>query len=169
MIDRSRQFSLALLTIGCLLAPMAVVKAQPTGPNPNAPADASTVLERVPGQDYLSCQFPIKYIVTGKAKLINLPGGRTIVTSPQLKVSVINTTNSKQANATITGAFHYPALNSNGTQTVIFTGNNLLGDPTTGAVFASGSFRYSFDPATGNITETLNGKGKLTPVCPLIQ
>lgn len=166
MTDRYRQFSLALLTLGCLLAPIPDLKAQPNG-NPPANVDPTTAID-LPGGDPRWCQFPVKIFLTGKGKQINLPGGRTIFTSPGLKGTVINTTNSKQANFVITGAFHVPPPNADGTQTTIVTGRNLLGDPVAGFVIASGSFRFTLDGA-GNATEPLNGNGNLTKVCPLIQ
>ena len=166
MAHRYRQFSLALLTIGCLLSPMTAVKAQPNG-GPPSEADGTFSYSKL-GGDPSYCQFPVRIDVIGKAKKINIPGSRTILTSPQATATVTNITNSKQVNFVVTGAFHLPPPNSDGTQTYVVTGRNLLGDPVAGFVLASGSFRFTID-ANGNATEPLNGKGNLTKVCPLIQ
>lgn len=158
MADRYRQFTLVLLTLGCLLVPMAAVKAEP-----NPPTDVSPTPIDLPGV----CAFPVQLLLTGKGKQINLPGNRVIFTSPGLKVTVINLNNSKQTDFVITGALKNQ-VNPDGSVTTTATGRNLLSDPIAGFVVSSGVFNFTFD-ATGNLTQPLNGNGQLTEVCPIIQ
>ena len=78
MASTYRQFSLAFLTIGCFLAPMTKAKAQP-----NPPTDATTeLLLRAGNPNGFGCQFPVRLLLTGKGKQINLPGNRILFTSP---------------------------------------------------------------------------------------
>src|SRR4051794_23245440 len=52
------------------------------------------------------CGFPVEVVLSGKAKTIELPGGRMIITAPGLKVTLTNTANRNQETLNITGALH---------------------------------------------------------------
>lgn len=144
---------------------MTQLKAQPNG-GPPSPVDPEPI--DLPAGDPRWCQFPVRLLLTGKGKQINLPGNRVFFTSPGLKATVINLSNSKQVNLVITGAIKNQT-NSDGSVTTTATGRNLLGDPVAGFVLSEGVFNYTFAANGTTLLQPLNGKGKLTPVCPLIQ
>ncbi len=113
------------------------------------------------------CAFPIQLELSGKGKTIELPGGRTLVTSPGLRVTVTNLDNpDNQVTLNITGAFHQ-SVRENGDQVTKATGRNLLLDPEAGFVLTRGNFSFAFD-AQGNLIEPLSGQGQMTDVCELI-
>lgn len=113
------------------------------------------------------CSFPVLLELSGKAKTIELPGGRTIYTSPGLHGTVTNLDNpERQETLNITGTFHQEILASGDVRTVV-TGRNLLTDPEAGFVLARGKFSFVFDDE-GNLVQPLAGKGRLADVCMLI-
>jgi hypothetical protein len=80
-------------------APLAVA-AGPEKPNPNAPVpvEGSQVLE--PGAVFGRCDFPILYELSGKAKLLTLPGGRFITTVPGQTATLTNMNTGKKVTLT---------------------------------------------------------------------
>jgi hypothetical protein len=105
--------------------------------------------------------------LTGKGKTIELPGGRTLVTSPGQTVVVTNLDDpSHSVTLKIPGAFHITTA-PNGDVLTVVTGRNLLFDPEAGFVLAIGRFQYRFDSG-GNLVEPLNGRGQLLDVCQMV-
>ena len=60
------------------------------------------------------------------------------------------------------------STDATGNTTYVSNGRSILGDPTTGLVLAVGNFSWTFD-MNGNLVHSLNGTGRLIPVCPMIQ
>jgi hypothetical protein len=112
------------------------------------------------------CAFAILFEVRGKAKTIELPGGRTISTGPGLTLTMTNLDNENQETLGITGAFHQDTL-ANGDLVTVATGRNLLFDPFAGIVLTMGRFTFVFD-AEGNLIQPLQGTGRQIDVCELL-
>ena len=162
---RSIMIALIALLALAVAAPLAVA-AGPENPNPNAPVpvEGSQVLE--PGAVFGRCDFPILYELSGKAKLLTLPGGRFITTAPDQTATLTNINTGKKVTLNITGSFHQ-TTDENGNVVTMATGRNLLGDPQAGFVLAIGDFSYVFDK-NGNLIQPLQGKGQLIDVCGLL-
>ena len=101
----------------------------------------------------------MRFEVDGKAGTLLLPGGRTILTSPGLKVTLTNL-NKPESHVTlgITGAFHQ-TVRSNGDVETVSTGRSVLIDPQAGFVLAIGTFSFVFDSA-GTLIQPLSGRGQ---------
>ena len=162
----------AMTVVGILLAlavatPM--VFAQPNGTPPQPVDETSFELPPLgdPNAIAAACEFPVRVQFSGKAKTIELPGDRTIFTSPGLNVTLTNVDEPEnQVTLNVTGALHQTVL-ENGDVVTVATGRNLLGDPEAGFVLAKGRFSFVFD-AEGNLIQPLSGKGKLIDVCELL-
>ncbi len=113
------------------------------------------------------CGFPVQVTAVGKSKLIELPGGRTIATSPGLGATVTNLANGRATTLSITGAWHTTTL-ANGVAQTVVTGRNLLTDPIAGFVLVRGRFTFAFDGA-GNLVQPLAGTGQVTDVCAMLR
>ena len=112
------------------------------------------------------CDFPIQYQLSGKAKLLTLPGGRFITTAPGQTATLTNLDTGKKVTLNITGAFHQ-TTDEDGNVVTMATGRNLLGDPDAGFVLAIGNFSYVFDK-NGNLVQSLEGEGQLIDVCSVL-
>jgi hypothetical protein len=110
--------------------------------------------------------------LSGKSKTIELPGGRTIITSPGLTATMTNLGNGNQETLVITGAFHQRALENGDVETVA-TGRNALLDPTVpglvGLFLTIGRVSWVVDK-DGNLVQPLEGPGwqKRIDVCELM-
>ena len=143
-------------------APMAFAQ-----PNGGKPTDVDEdPIDLAPGAVFDKCDDPIRLSYSGKAKTLQLPGGRFIFTSPELTATLTNLESEKQETVIITGAFHQTTL-ENGDVVTEATGRNLLGDPEAGFVIAVGNFSYVFD-ADGTLVQPLEGEGQLIDVCELL-
>jgi hypothetical protein len=162
-----RAIVIALSVILALTMAAPTVLAQ--GGNGGAPEDVSgtispeDVAQFFPGH----CSFPIQLELSGKGKVITLPDGRRILTSPGLHVTVTNVDNGEQATFNITGTLHETTNLETGEVTTVVTGRNLLFDPEAGVVLTIGPFTYVFD-AEGNLIQPFEGKGKVIDVCALL-
>jgi hypothetical protein len=147
-----------------LLALIVVVPVAAAPDNPNAPVEYYDDSFEDPRE----CTFPVKTEVSGKAKLIFLPGGqRILTTSPKLKTTLTNLADpTKQATVSITGAWHI-SITADGGLYYKVTGRNLLWDPIAGYVITSGNFSFAFD-GEGNLSQPLQGTGHVTDVCELL-
>jgi len=117
----------------------------------------------------IACAFSVGISGQGKAKAIELPGNRSIFTSPGLNVTVTNLDDpSKQVGSLkITGASHV-TTSSDGSVAWVATGRNLMLDPLAGFVLAIGHYSYAFDFA-GNLIQPFTGKGQLIDICAMIE
>jgi hypothetical protein len=113
------------------------------------------------------CGFPVEVVLSGKAKTIELPGGRMIITAPGLTVTLTNPANGNQETLNITGALHQRTL-ENGNVEIVSTGRSALFEPVVpGLVLIIGRFSYVLD-AAGNLVQPLQGNGQLIDVCELL-
>jgi hypothetical protein len=161
-----RAIVLALSVILALTMAAPTVLAQGNG---GAPEDVSGT---IPPEDVAQffpghCSFPIQLELSGKGKVITLPDGRRILTSPGLHVTVTNVETGEQATFNITGTLHETTNLETGEVTTVVTGRNLLFDPEAGVVLTIGPFTYVFD-AEGNLIQPFEGKGKVIDVCELL-
>lgn len=113
-----------------------------------------------------SCPFDVNLTFSGLSKLLTLPNGMTVSTSPKLNVTATNVSDpTKTVVLNATGAFHQTS--SNGVTTTVVTGRNFLTDPEAGIVLAIGTFSFAFNDAN-ILVQPLSGTGKLINVCDLI-
>jgi len=125
-----------------------------------------------PGAVFGRCDFPILYELSGKAKLITLPGGRFITTAPDQYATLTpilpngDLDLAHQQRINITGSFHQ-STDEEGNVVTVATGRNILGDPEAGFVLAIGNFSYVFD-ADNNLVQPLQGEGQLIDICELL-
>jgi hypothetical protein len=161
-----RAIVLAISVILALTMAAPTVLAQGNG---GAPEDVSGT---IPPEDVAQffpghCSFPIQLELSGKGKVITLPDGRRILTSPGLDVTVTNVDNGEQATFNITGTLHETTDPVSGEVTTVVTGRNLLFDPEAGVVLTIGEFTYVFD-AEGNLIQAFEGNGQVIDVCALL-
>ena len=116
------------------------------------------------------CDFPIEVVLSGKAKRIDLPGGRTILTAPGLTVTLTNLDNGNRETLNITGAEHQRTL-ENGDVEHVLTGRGAVFDPFIpgfqGFVLLIGRFSFVVD-AQGNLVQPLQGTGQRIDICELL-
>jgi len=115
-----------LLLAAALLTP----GASATGAPPTPVSDTETFAA---GE---ACPFAIEVVTTGKSGFNDLPNNPQffgISTSPELQITVINLSNSKQVTVNATGAFRFIAL-PDGNLRIVAGGHNFLyGVPQVGA------------------------------------
>ena len=118
----------------------------------------------------VACGFPVEIALQGKSKLIELPGGGSIITSPGLFATVKNiAAPSKQVTLNITGAFHNTPQ-PDGSILTQYSGRNLILDVEAGFVLAIGNFSFVSDATTMMVLVPLTKQGgQLIDVCALIQ
>jgi hypothetical protein len=166
-VRRSIMIALIALLALVVAAPIVYAQSQPEKPNPNAPKDASgTISPDVVAQYPGHCDFPLRLDLSGKGKMIELPDGGVILTSPGLNVTLTNEADDKQATFNITGASHTTTLENGNIETVI-TGRNFAIDPVVGTVITIGRFTFVFDEA-GNLVQSQEGVGQRIDVCALL-
>ena len=150
---------LAVLVVGALMALLVLAFAGIASAAPPEPVDFTDTIG--------VCGFPISADVSGKTKSIEKRGGRVIVTSPRLRVTLTNVDEpTNQVSYVITGAVHSKPLPS-GDVLFVYTGRNLLfdpTDPTLGMVLTIGRFTSVFDQQTGTFTFP-TGNGRIIDVC----
>jgi hypothetical protein len=116
------------------------------------------------------CGFPVVVQLSGKGKTIDLPGGRRIITSPGLHVTLTNPANGNHETFNITGALHQRTLEHGDVETVA-TGRGILFDPMVpglrGLILVIGRFTYVVDPEN-NLVQPLHSTGQLLDVCALL-
>jgi hypothetical protein len=138
---------------GALALTIALVAAKDVSAAPPEPVDETPfTIEGL-------CAFPVTFEVSGKMKMIDLPGDRLLVLSPGQRVTLTNEDDpANQVTYVITGAFHITTL-ADGTQVEVFTGRNLILDPS-GIFLAIGRFTYVV-----NSGMLATGKGRMIDVC----
>ncbi len=115
-----------------------------------------------------SCDFPVRIDISGKAKTVELPGGRAIVTSPGARTTLTNLDEpANQVSYLITGAYHQAEL-ANGDLVVVTTGRTLLFDQSFGMFLAIGRFTFVLDEE-GSFVQPPTGKGRMIDVCSLLK
>jgi hypothetical protein len=150
-------FALATALVMAVLAVAAVV-ASPKAASaaPPDPVDETTVVRG-------ECGFPVLLEMRGKEKVVELPGGRTLITSPGLRATLTNLEEqSNRVTLSITGTVHVKEL-ANGDVVYVFRGRNLFWGPDTDFILTIGRF-------TGRVTAAgefspITGKGRVIDVC----
>jgi hypothetical protein len=132
---------------------------------PNPPEEISFTVVLPAG---VACSFDVEASVTGKDKVIDLPGGRFIFIAPKLFVTLTNLEDpSKQVTLNATGSIE-DTINPDGSIVSVFRGRSVLTDPVTaGLVLVIGNFSYVSD-AEWNIIQPIEGKGQIIDICPMI-
>jgi hypothetical protein len=106
--------------------------------------------------------------VTGKSGLINLPGGGSIVTSPNLRVTVM-APNGNTVTYVITGVSRVEPLPGTDNSLVTSTGRNLIlvpeanGHPA-GLFLTAGNVKFIVGPNGEEVT-LFSGPGKVVDAC----
>jgi hypothetical protein len=115
-----------------------------------------------------ACAFPVSIHITGKSKVVSLPGNRTVITAPGQNATVANLSNpSKQITLNTTGALHI-ANQPDGGFVAAGTGRNLVTDPAFGLTLVIGRFSFAVN-GVGTLIQglTLQG-GQTASVCSMI-
>ncbi len=125
------------------------------------PVDGSYTVENLEGL----CDFAVNIAVTGYIDPLALRDGRFITTYPGAWVTVANANDpTKSRTFNIAGVTHQSVPDRDGVVVYTYTGRNLNWDPYTKLVLIVGNFIWLSDGRW-----PLQGKGLMTPVCPLIQ
>jgi hypothetical protein len=153
-----------VLVAGVALA-LAVVLVLPRASSaaPPEPVDVTTTL---PG-----CDFPVLAEVSGKSKVMELPSGQTLITSPNLRITLTNLTEpTNQVTYVITGSF-LTTERPDGNLDVEARGSNLIFGPEVGIFLTIGQFTFTgFEADEGVVVATTppTGEGNLTDVCAVL-
>lgn len=109
------------------------------------------------------CPFPMLAELSGKGKVIELPGGRTLITSPGLRVTLTNLEEqTNQVTYVITGSF-LTRERSDGTDFVVARGRNIVFGPDIGMFLTIGRFTFIGSDTIALTRPT--GEGRLIDVC----
>jgi hypothetical protein len=153
-----------VLVAGVALA-LAVVLVLPRASSaaPPGPVDEDVTL---PG-----CDFPVRAEVSGKSKVIDLPSGQTLITAPNLRITLTNVTEpTNQVTYVITGSF-LTTERTDGNLDVEARGSNLIFGPEVGIFLTIGRFTFiGFEADEGVVVAITppTGEGSLTDVCALL-
>jgi hypothetical protein len=124
-----------------------------------------------PGDLGQVCVFPVLFELSGKSKTIELGGGRTIFTSPNLKVVATNVDEpDHQVSLNITGAIHQTRLEA-GIVKSVFTGRNLVVGILDVPPFLDltiGHFTFVLAANGTTIVQELSGTGQRIKICDLL-
>jgi hypothetical protein len=113
-----------------------------------------------------SCPFPVRIDISGKANTVELPGERTIVTSPGARATLTNLNKpANQVSYLITGAYHKMDRAGDDSVEVVTTGRALLFDRSFGMLLAIGRFTFGFDEEEGSYVTKPTGAGRMIDVC----
>jgi hypothetical protein len=149
-MNRSLVPTIVSAVVAALCLPAAAAPPQPVDATGTFPAGAA-------------CAFAVDFVLDGKTKVIDLPGGRQIVTAPDQNVTLTNADTGASVHYVITGAFHNQTL-ANGDVVTQATGRNVLSDPIAGFVLTAGDFSYTTAPDGSNVVP-LHGNGTVTDIC----
>jgi hypothetical protein len=152
-----------VLVAGAALA-LAVVLVLPrtSSAAPPEPVDVTTTL---PG-----CAFPVDADVSGKSKEIVLDSGQTLITSPNLRITLTNHDEpTNQVTYVITGSF-LTTERTDGNLDVEARGSNLIFGEGVGIFLAIGRFTFVGFEEEGPIVAITppTGEGSLTDVCAVL-
>ena len=113
------------------------------------------------GEEY--CGFPVLYEVSGKTKVIDLPGGDTLFKNPGGRVTLTNLDEpAKQVTYVATGTIRL-TKSENGEPLLITTGRTVLSDENIGILVPIGRFTLVIDE-DGHFSQP-TGKGRLIDAC----
>jgi hypothetical protein len=146
---------LAALLFGLVMA------AGPAAAAPPAPADVTFIIK--------DCGFRIQATVTGESGVNELPGGATIITAPNQRVTLTNVKTGESVTYVITGATHIDASQP-GLFTITSTGRNVLIVPVgdrEGLYLTEGTVTYVLDDK-GRQVSAFEGPGQVTDICAIL-
>jgi hypothetical protein len=152
-----------VLVAGVALA-LAVVLVLPRASSAAPPGDVD-VTTTLPG-----CDFPVLAEVSGKSKVIDLDSGQTLITAPNLRITLTNVTEpTNQVTYVITGSF-LTTERTDGNLDVEARGSNLIFGPEVGIFLAIGRFTFVGFEDEGPIVALTppTGEGSLTDVCAVL-
>lgn len=144
-------------------------------------AGATPVVAAAPSEDVLLditfkanqlCSYPVQLVVTGKSKLIELPGDRVFIASPGQEVPITNLKTGEEETFLITGSTHVE-LQADGTTEVKVTGLNVVLNPREskseepGIFLLEGNFTFALN-ADGTEERVFSGTGEVTDICELL-
>ncbi|WP_314196445.1 hypothetical protein [uncultured Arthrobacter sp.] len=138
-----------------------MVNAGPVAAAPPAPADF-TFINR-------DCGFRVEATVTGGSGVNELPGGATIITAPNQRVTLTNVKTGESVTYVITGATHIDTSDP-GLLTVTSTGRNVLIVPEgdrEGLYLTQGTVTFVLDDK-GRQVSAFEGPGQVTDICALL-
>ncbi|MCA1850665.1 MAG: hypothetical protein LC672_06375 [Acidobacteria bacterium] len=118
----------------------------------------------------VACPFPVRVEVSGREKVIFLPGGRITVASPGLNATFTNLSTGRQERLSVAGSIHV-TFEENGDSEIVFTGRNFLEgfNPELPALALTvGRLSIALDPA-GNFIRPAQGSAKVINVCSLVE
>jgi hypothetical protein len=151
-----------LILIALFLGSM--VNAGPVAAAPPAPADF-TFINR-------DCGFRVEATVTGGSGINELPGGATIITAPNQRVTLTNVKTGESVTYVITGATHIDASDPD-LLVVTSTGRNVLIVPEStpeveeGLYLTEGTVTFVLDDK-GRQVSAFEGPGTVTDICDLL-
>ena len=152
-----------VLLAGVALA-LAVVWVLPRASSAAPPGDVDVTTE-LPG-----CDFPVGAEVSGKSKVTDLPSGQTLITSPNLRITLTNLNEpTNQVTYVITGSF-LTTEQDDGNLFVEARGRNLIFGPEVGIFLTIGRFTFVGFEDEGPIVAITppTGEGSLTDVCAVL-
>jgi hypothetical protein len=167
-MDITLQRRLLLLALGVALAVVLAAglpkAASAAPPGSGGPPDAINTSLKTVG----SCDFPVQIDISGKAKTVQLPGGRTtLVTSPGARATLTNLAEpANQVSYLITGVYHQTEQ-TNGDVEVVTTGRALLFDQSFGMFLVAGRYTFTLDEE-GSFVQPPTGTGRMVDVCALL-
>jgi hypothetical protein len=154
-----------VLVAGVALA-LAVVLVLPRASSAAPPGDVDVEDVTLPG-----CDFPVQADVSGKSKVIDLPSGQTLITSPNLRITLTNVTEpTNQVTYVITGSF-LTTEQDDGNLFVEARGRNLIFGEEVGIFLTIGQFTFIGREVDEGVIDALTpptGEGSLTDVCALL-
>ena len=118
------------------------------------------------------CSYSVQLVVTGKSKLIELPGDRVFIASPGQEVTITNLKTGEEATFLITGSTH-AELQADGTTEVTVTGLNIVlnareaKSEEPGIFLLEGNFTFALKE-DGSEERVFSGTGDVTDICALL-
>jgi hypothetical protein len=116
------------------------------------------------------CGYRIDVTVTGGSGVNELPGGATIITAPNQRVTLTNHQTGESVTYVITGATHIDTSDP-GLLVVTSTGRNVLIVPegtSEGLYLTEGTVTFVLDDR-GRQVSAFEGPGKVTDICALLE
>jgi hypothetical protein len=154
-----------VLVAGVALA-LAVVLVLPRASSAAPPGDVDAEDVPLPG-----CAFPVSADVSGKSKVMDLPSGQTLITSPDLRITLTNEVEqTNQVTYVITGSF-LTTEQDDGNLLVEARGRNLIFGEGVGIFLTIGQFTFTGREADEGVIVAITpptGEGSLTDVCALL-
>jgi hypothetical protein len=153
-----------MLVVGAALAlAVAFVLPKTSSAAPPEPVDVTAT---IPG-----CEFPVLAEVSGKSKVIDLPSGQTLITSPGLRITLTNVEEpTNQVTYVITGSF-LATEQDDGNFFVVARGRNLVFGPDVGIFLTIGRYTFIGQNIENGPTIALTqptGEGRLIDVCTVL-